>query len=65
MQSPWNELLQREVANDRLKMAGYQSRVERRRRQRIDGLRRTAGELLVAIGERLSGGTPAAPMRRA
>jgi hypothetical protein len=28
------ELLQREIANDRLKMAGYNSRVQRRRKDR-------------------------------
>ena len=65
MQSP-NTLLQREVANDRLKMAGYRSRVERRRRDRSRSVRRATGALLVAAGERVAGtGTHAVPVRRA
>ena len=64
MQSP-NELLQREVANDRLKMAGYRSRVERRRRDRSRSVRRATGALLVAAGERVAGCTQAVPVRRA
>ena len=64
MQSPWNGLLQQEIANDRLRTVGYLSRVERRRRDRSRNVRRAAGALLVAAGERLVG-TNAVPARRA
>ena len=55
MQSLWTEELQREVANDRLRMAGYSSRVERRRRGRNERVRRALGARLVSVGERLQG----------
>jgi hypothetical protein len=49
------DLLQREIANDRLRAAGYSSRVQRRRRDRSERLRAVVGRRLVSVGERLQG----------
>lgn len=45
----------REVEDDRLRMAGYRSRVERRRRDRLSAVRASVGDGLIAVGERLRG----------
>ena len=55
MQSLWTDELQREVTNDRLRMAGYASRNDRRRRDRREKVRRALGARLVSAGERLQG----------
>ena len=49
------DLLEREIANDRLRIAGYDSRVQRRRRDRSERMRAIVGRRLVSIGERLQG----------
>lgn len=66
MQSFVTQELQREAENDRLRMAGYQSRIVRRRRDRHSRVRTAVGNGLVSAGERLRGCTqPAAtPMAR-
>ncbi|HET7482777.1 MAG TPA: hypothetical protein VFK89_07945 [Actinomycetota bacterium] len=56
MQPMWiYELLQKEIADDRLRMAGYHSRVARRRRERSERMRASAGRRLVRLGQRLQG----------
>lgn len=55
MQSLITEQLHRESENDRLRMAGYRTRVERRRRDRTVWMRSTMGNGLIAVGERLRG----------
>ena len=69
MESLITQELQREIENDRLRLAGYRTRIERRRRERTSGLRRTVGNGLITAGERLCGCTqPVAtvtPLRRA
>ena len=62
--------LAREIEGDRLRMAGYRTRVERRRRDRWARVRRALGSSLIAAGERLRGYTPSqtvapvTPLRR-
>ena len=51
--------LQHEVEADRLRMAGYRSHVERRRRD----TRTVVGNALIAIGERVRGYRQMAPRR--
>ena len=65
MQTLWTDALQKEVANDRLRTAGYTTRVARRRRERLERARRATGNVLVSLGERVSGPgcTPAATAR--
>lgn len=53
--------LQREINEDRLRMAGYRTRVERRRRDRQARARRAVGNSLIAAGERLRGCTQSQP----
>lgn len=70
MESLLTQELYREIENDRLRMAGYQSRVERRRRDLGAALRRTVGRALISAGESVCGCTaqPVAtvtPLRRA
>lgn len=55
MQSLFGSELQREVLNDRLRMAGYQSRVQRRRHERSERVRHAVGARLVSFGQRLQG----------
>ena len=50
-----NDLLQREIANDRLRTAGYHSRVVRARRERSERRKAAIGRRLVSIGQRLQG----------
>ena len=60
--------LQREIEADRLRMAGYQSRVARRRRDRVGSPRTVVGNALISVGERVRGCTqsvPTASVRRA
>lgn len=61
--------LHREIEADRLRVAGYQSRVARRRSERRSGLRRAVGTTLISVGERVCGCTsqltPATSVRRA
>ena len=69
MESLLTQELQREIENDRLRMAGYRTRIERRRRERGAGLRRTVGNTLISAGERVRGCTgqslaPVTPLRR-
>ena len=52
--------LVREIEADRLRVAGYQSRVTRRRRE----TREVLGNALIAVGERVRGCTQAAPAVR-
>ena len=61
MESFLGEELQREVSNDRLRMAGYRTRVERRRNDRRARTRRAVGNSLIAAGERLRGCTQTQP----
>ena len=70
MESLLTQELYREVENDRLRVAGFKTRIDRRRRERGAGFRRTVGNALIAAGERLRGYTqqPVAtttPLRRA
>ena len=69
MHSLVTQELQREVERDRLRMAGYRSRVERRKRDRQARVRRVVGNGLISAGERVRGCThpvtTSAPMRRA
>ena len=69
MQSLVTQELQREVERDRLRMAGYRSRVDRRKRDRQARVRRVVGNGLISAGERVRGCTPTVtattPMRRA
>ena len=67
MQSLITQQLYRETESDRLRMAGYQSRIERRRRDRVARMRSFVGNGLIAAGERLRGCSqvaPAASLRR-
>ena len=69
MESLLTQELFREIESDRMRMTGYQTRVERRRRDRRSGLRRAVGNSLISAGQRVRGCTaqPAAvtPLRRA
>ena len=51
--------LQKEVDNDRVRMAGYRSRVQRRHRD----VRALVGNALIATGERVRGYRQMAPRR--
>ena len=62
MQSLITEQLHRESENDRLRMAGYRTKVERRRRDRNMRMRSSMGNGLISIGERLRGCQEAATM---
>ena len=53
--------LQREISNDRLRMAGYRTRVERRRNDRRARARRAVGNTLISTGVRLRRGTQSQP----
>ncbi len=69
MESLLTQELYREMEADRLRMAGYRTRVERRRRDRKASVRRALGNSLIAAGERVRGCTrqpmrPATPLRR-
>ena len=55
MKSLITEQLHRESENDRLRMAGYRTRVERRRRDRGMRVRSSMGNGLISVGERLRG----------
>jgi len=55
MESLLTQELYREIENDRLRMAGYRTRVERRQRERGKGLRRSVGNGLISVGERVRG----------
>ena len=55
MQSLITHQLYRETENDRLRMAGYRTRVERRRRDRRSRMRSVLGNGLISAGERLRG----------
>lgn len=55
MQSLITHQLYRETENDRLRMAGYRTRVERRRRDRENRMRSVVGNALIGMGERLRG----------
>ena len=57
MQTSLTHQLAREIEGDRLRMAGYRTRVERRRRDRQVRMRRAVGNSLIAAGERLRGCT--------
>ena len=61
MESLLTEELQREISVDRLRMAGYRTRVERRRNDRRTRARRALGNTLISTGERLRGCTPSQP----
>ena len=52
--------LVREIEADRLRMAGYQSRVTRRRRES----REVLGNALIAVGERVRGCAQVSPAVR-
>lgn len=55
MESFVTQDLQKEIENDRLRMAGYGSRVVRRRRDRRARVRAVVGTTLVSAGERVLG----------
>lgn len=55
MQSLITQQLHRESENDRLRMAGYRTKVERRRRDRSMRMRSSMGNGLISVGERLRG----------
>ena len=55
MQSLITQQLHRETESDRLRVAGYRTRVERRRRDRRARMRSSMGNGLISIGERLRG----------
>ena len=55
MQSLITQQLQAETERDRLRMAGYRTRVERRRRDRRAHIRSLVGNGLISMGERLRG----------
>ena len=61
MQSLITHQLYRESENDRLRMAGYRTRVERRRRDREQRIRSVVGNALIGMGERLRGRRPVTP----
>ncbi|MBW3595115.1 MAG: hypothetical protein KY391_06005 [Actinobacteria bacterium] len=70
MESLLTQELHREIENDRLRMAGYRTRVERRRRDLGASVRRIVGRALISAGESICGCTahPVAtvtPLRRA
>ncbi len=55
----YSQGLQHEIETDRLRMAGYRSNVERRRRD----VRTVVGNALIAAGERVRGYRQMAPRR--
>jgi hypothetical protein len=55
MQSLLTQQLHRESENDRLRVAGYRTRVERRRQDRRTKMRASLGNGLISAGERLRG----------
>ena len=61
MESFLSQELQREINNDRLRMAGYRTRVERRSHDRRARARQAVGNGLIAAGERLRGCTQTQP----
>lgn len=68
MESWITQDLQREIEIDRLRVAGYQTRVARRRNDRRAVTRTVVGNALISVGERVRGCTqsvPATSMRRA
>ncbi len=67
MESLVTQDLYREIEADRLRMAGYQSRVARRRRDRRASTRTVVGNALISVGERVRGCTqvPTTSVRRA
>ena len=60
MESLITQDLQREIEVDRLRMAGYQSRVARRRSH----TREVLGNALIGVGQRVRGCAQAAPAVR-
>ena len=68
MESWITQDLQREIEIDRLRVAGYQTRVARRRNDRRAQTRTVVGNALISVGERVRGCTqsvPATSVRRA
>lgn len=67
MESLITQDLQREIEIDRLRVAGYRTRVARRRSDRRAVTRAAVGNALISVGERVRGCTqsvPATSMRR-
>lgn len=68
MDSLITQQLHREIETDRLRVAGYRTRVARRRNDRRAHTRAVVGNALISVGERVRGCTqsvPATSMRRA
>jgi hypothetical protein len=55
MQSLLTQQLHRESENDRLRVAGHVTKIERRRRDRRMRMRASVGNGLISAGERLRG----------
>ena len=64
MQSLLTQQLHRESENDRLRVAGHQTKVVRRRRDRRARMRASVGNGLISVGERLRGCQEAAAVAR-
>ena len=73
MESLLKDKLQKEISDERLRIAGDRTRVARRRSDRETRVRRAVGNTLISAGERLRGCreqvtsssmTPVTPLRR-